>query len=173
MKLLIRNLARSTTEVKLRAMFESHGAVQSCTLIMDKETGSSKGFGYIEMPKQGDAKAAMKTLNGKDVEGSKIRVKKRAVKTEHREPSSQMTKLTTKDPLHGVTLNRVVSQLVEKYGWEEMGRRIAIKCFISNPSIASSLKFLRKTPWARRKIEALYLQTKWPADNIWPLPQED
>lgn len=76
MKLLIRNLSRTTTEVELRAMFEACGTVQSCTLVIDKETGSSKGFGFVEMPKQGDAKAAMKTLNGKDVAGSKIRVKK-------------------------------------------------------------------------------------------------
>ena len=80
MKLLIRNLARSTTEEQLRAMFESHGAVQSCNLVMDKDTGSSKGFGFVEMPKPGDAKAAMKTLNGTDVDGSKIRVKKAEAK---------------------------------------------------------------------------------------------
>lgn len=76
MKLLIRNLARSTTEEELQAMFEAHGTVQSCTLVMDKKTGGSKGFGFVEMPKQGDAKAAMKTLNGKDVAGNSIRVKK-------------------------------------------------------------------------------------------------
>lgn len=76
MKLLIRNLARSTTEAELRTMFEAHGTVQSCTLVMDKETGNSKGFGFIEMPRQGDAKAAMKNLNGKDVAGNRIRVKK-------------------------------------------------------------------------------------------------
>jgi RNA recognition motif-containing protein len=76
MKLLIRNLARSTTEAELREMFEAHGTVQSCTLVMDKQTGGSKGFGFVEMPKQGDAKAAMKTLNGKDVAGNNIRVKK-------------------------------------------------------------------------------------------------
>jgi RNA recognition motif-containing protein len=76
MKLLIRNLARSTTEAELRAMFEAHGTVQSCTLIIDKKTATSKGFGFVEMPKQGDAKAAMKTLNGKDVAGNRIRVKK-------------------------------------------------------------------------------------------------
>lgn len=76
MKLLVRNLARATTEAELRAMFEAHGVVQSCTLVMDKKTGSSKGFGFIEMPRPGDAKAAMKNLNGKDVAGSKIRVKK-------------------------------------------------------------------------------------------------
>ncbi len=57
-------------------MFEAHGTVQSCTLIMDKVTGKSKGFGFIEMPRPGDAKAAMKNLNGKDINGSKIRVKK-------------------------------------------------------------------------------------------------
>jgi len=76
MKLLIRNLARTTTEAELRVMFEAHGAVQFCNLVMDKQTGNSKGFGFVEMPKAGDAKAALKTLNGKDVAGSKIRVKK-------------------------------------------------------------------------------------------------
>ena len=63
------------------------------------------------------------------------------------------------DPLHGVTLQMVVTQLVEKYGWEELGRRIDIKCFTNDPSINSSLKFLRKTEWARKKVEALYLNT--------------
>jgi len=76
MKLLIRNLARSTTEADLRELFESYGRVQSCTLIMDQKTGGSKGFGFIEMPKPGDAKAAMKNLNGKEIAGNKIRVKK-------------------------------------------------------------------------------------------------
>ena len=76
MKLLIRNLARATTEPELRAMFEQHGTVQSCTLVMDNDTGISKGFGFVEMPKQGEAKAAMKLLNSLDVDGSKIRVKK-------------------------------------------------------------------------------------------------
>jgi len=76
MKLLIRNLARTTTEAELRAMFEAHGTVQSCTLVIDKKTGNSKGFGFVEMPKPGEAKAAVITLNGKDVAGNKIRVKK-------------------------------------------------------------------------------------------------
>lgn len=76
MKLLIRNLARTTTETELRAMFAAHGMVQSCNLVIDKDTGSSKGFGFVEMPRAGEAKAAMKNLNGKDVAGSKIRVKK-------------------------------------------------------------------------------------------------
>lgn len=76
MKLLIRNLARTTTEEELRAMFEAQGTVQSCTLVMDKETGTSKGFGFVEMPKPGEAKVAVNTLNGKDVAGNKIRVKK-------------------------------------------------------------------------------------------------
>ncbi|MGR9012155.1 MAG: RNA recognition motif domain-containing protein [Gammaproteobacteria bacterium] len=76
MKLLIRNLARTTTEEELRAMFSAHGTVQSCSLVMDKETGNSKGFGFVEMPKQGEAKAAINILNGQDVAGNKIRVKK-------------------------------------------------------------------------------------------------
>lgn len=57
-------------------MFQAHGAVQSCTLVMDKDTNSSKGFGFVEMPKPGEAKAAIKLLNGQDINGSKIRVKK-------------------------------------------------------------------------------------------------
>ena len=76
MKLLIRNLARTTTEAELRKMFEAHGPVQSCSLIMDKQTGKSKGFAFIEMPSPGNAKAAVKSLNGKDVAGNIIRVKK-------------------------------------------------------------------------------------------------
>lgn len=76
MKLLVRNLARSTTEAELRALFEAHGAVQSCTVVLDKETGESKGFGFVEMPRPGDAKAATKTLNNMTVAGNVIRVKK-------------------------------------------------------------------------------------------------
>lgn len=73
--------------------------------------------------------------------------------------------MTNKDPLHGITLKTIVTKLVEEYGFEELGRRIKINCFISEPSINSSLKFLRKTPWAREKVEALYLKTSWPEDQ--------
>jgi RNA recognition motif-containing protein len=76
MKLLIRNLARTTTEAELRELFEAYGIVQSCSLVIDKKSGGSKGFGFVEMPRPGDAKAAMKNLNGTDVAGNKIRVKK-------------------------------------------------------------------------------------------------
>lgn len=76
MKLLIRNLPRTTTETELRNLFTEYGTVQSCTLVMDKESHSSKGFGFVEMPKQGEAKAAMKLLNGQMLAGNKIRVKK-------------------------------------------------------------------------------------------------
>ncbi|MDH5232207.1 MAG: RNA-binding protein [Gammaproteobacteria bacterium] len=76
MKLIIRNLSRSTTESELKAMFEVYGVVQSCNLVLDKETGESKGFAFVEMPKPGDAKAATKNLNGSELAGSKIRVKK-------------------------------------------------------------------------------------------------
>ncbi|MBW8189483.1 VF530 family protein [Neiella marina] len=65
------------------------------------------------------------------------------------------------DPLHGVTLKKIVTQLVEHYGWQELGERIRINCFTKDPSINSSLKFLRKTPWAREKVEALFLRTNW------------
>ena len=74
--------------------------------------------------------------------------------------TEQKDKIRKQDPLHGITLKMIVTQLEEKYGWEELGRRIKIKCFTNDPSINSSLKFLRKTPWAREKVEALYLQEK-------------
>lgn len=61
------------------------------------------------------------------------------------------------DPLHGKTLEMIVTHLVDMYGWEELGNRIRVNCFRENPSIKSSLKFLRKTPWARTKVEELYL----------------
>jgi uncharacterized protein (DUF2132 family) len=60
------------------------------------------------------------------------------------------------DPLHGVTLKMMLERLVDYLGWEEMSRRIGIRCFANDPSIGSSLKFLRKTPWARNKVEELY-----------------
>lgn len=65
---------------------------------------------------------------------------------------------SSKDPLHGKTLESVVSHLVEHFGWEELGNIIPINCFRSNPSIKSSLTFLRKTPWARKKVEELYIE---------------
>lgn len=63
-----------------------------------------------------------------------------------------------KNPLHGITLERMLNELVEAMGWERMGRRVRIACFTSDPSVSSSLKFLRRTPWAREKVEALYLE---------------
>ena len=84
-----------------------------------------------------------------------------------------MTKPRMQDPLHGITLQMMVTRLVEKYGWEELGRQIKIKCFTNDPSISSSLKFLRRTPWARQQVETLYLTTRWPADSIWPAPSDD
>ncbi len=68
------------------------------------------------------------------------------------------------DPLHGITLEKILKDLVEQYGWDELGKRIDINCFIINPSIKSSLKFLRRTPWARDKVEALYLEKYFATD---------
>jgi len=62
-----------------------------------------------------------------------------------------------RNPLHGVTLEAMLTTLVATYGWDELGERIALRCFTHKPSIASSLKVLRKTPWAREKVESLYL----------------
>lgn len=64
------------------------------------------------------------------------------------------------NPLHGITLQQIVDSLVEHYGWDELGQRINIKCFNKEPSVKSSLKFLRKTPWAREKVENLYIRTE-------------
>jgi uncharacterized protein (DUF2132 family) len=64
-----------------------------------------------------------------------------------------------KDPLHGITLEMIVTRLVDQYGWEDLGRRIPIRCFTNNPSIKSSLTFLRRTPWARKKVEDVYLMS--------------
>jgi len=66
-----------------------------------------------------------------------------------------------KDPLHGVTLEAIVTRLAEHYGWEELGRRIAIRCFTHDPSVKSSLTFLRRTPWARQKVEQLYVRARF------------
>ena len=76
MKLLIRNLTAAITEAELKVLFEAHGKVQSCNLVLDKVTGKSKGFGFGEMPHGGEAKAAMKQLNGTKIGFNKIRVKK-------------------------------------------------------------------------------------------------
>ena len=62
-----------------------------------------------------------------------------------------------KNPLHGKTLENIITELVDAYGWEDLGSRINIRCFTEDPSIKSSLTFLRKTPWARAKVESLYL----------------
>jgi uncharacterized protein (DUF2132 family) len=66
---------------------------------------------------------------------------------------------SSKDPLHGVTLEMILNHLVERLGWQQMGRAVDIRCFNYNPSIKSSLQFLRRTPWARKKVEELYLQS--------------
>ncbi len=71
-----------------------------------------------------------------------------------------MSEQQANNPLHNITLEKIVNSLVEHYGWEQLGERVAIRCFTSEPSIKSSLKFLRKTPWAREKVEALYITTQ-------------
>lgn len=91
-----------------------------------------------------------------------------------------MSKPQNKTPLEGITLEMILTRLVEQYGWYRLGKNIDINCFTKTPSIKSSLKFLRKTPWAREKVEALYLKTKFSskvlkkekgsdgtAENVW------
>ena len=76
-----------------------------------------------------------------------------------------MTTPQKNNPLHAITLEALLTQLVAHYGWEELGRRIDVRCFNYDPSIPSSLKFLRKTPWARAKVEQLFLHTDFPAKS--------
>ena len=76
-----------------------------------------------------------------------------------------MTEANTTDPLHGMTLEAILKKLVNKYGWDGLAKRIDINCFKSDPSINSSLKFLRKTPWARKEVEDLFASSKfWTRD---------
>ncbi|MDE8755917.1 VF530 family protein [Pectobacterium polaris] len=81
-----------------------------------------------------------------------------------------MTTHTSKDPLHGVTLEMQVNALVARFGWVELGKLININCFKSDPSVKSSLKFLRRTPWARAEVEALYLDS---LDGSAPVKPDD
>ena len=69
-----------------------------------------------------------------------------------------MSQQQPNNPLHGITLKKIVESLVEHYGWDELGERIPIRSFTNNPSVKSSLKFLRRTPWARKQVEELYLE---------------
>ena len=71
-----------------------------------------------------------------------------------------MTNEQPNNPLHGITLEMMLTSLVNRFGWEELGQRIAIKCFTNDPSLKSSLTFLRRTPWARKKVEDLYLSSQ-------------
>ena len=100
MKLLVRNLDRTTTEEEVRTLFEAYGKVQSCSLVLDGETGISKGFGFVEMPRPGDAKAAAKNLNGIQLGGNRIRVKKaekKQVAAKKAEPKENNIKAVTQD----------------------------------------------------------------------------
>ena len=86
-------------------------------------------------------------------------------------------KAQPKNPLHGLTLEAIVKNLEAYYGWEELGQRIPVRCFTHDPSVNSSLKFLRKTPWAREKVEGLYLfmlreKKRYESRSFSPLPEK-
>jgi uncharacterized protein (DUF2132 family) len=85
-----------------------------------------------------------------------------AVPSNHAAAATPVDRSQPNDPLHGITLEAILNTLVAEYGWEELGDRIRINCFVSDPSVKSSLKFLRRTPWARKKVEALYVATLRP-----------
>ena len=79
-----------------------------------------------------------------------------------------MSNPQTNNPLHGITLAMIIKRLVEHYGWQKLGDKIPIACFTNNPTINSSLKLLRRAPWARKKVETLYLRTRFRK----PLPED-
>lgn len=85
--------------------------------------------------------------------------------------ANRMTNEKNKDPLHGITLKMMLTELQSQFGWEGLGQKIKIKCFTHDPSISSSLKFLRRTPWAREKVEALYLRENAQLSSIWQQAQ--
>jgi len=116
MKLLVRNLAVATTEDKLLSLFSEYGKVQSCNLVLDAKTGKSKGFGFVEMPKPGEAKAAVKSLNGFKLAGNIIRVKK--AETKQSEPevaekkaASVQFKQAPKAPVEKVISDEVTEEV--------------------------------------------------------------
>lgn len=117
MKLLVRNLARSTTEQELASFFEVFGRVQSCDLVLDQATGKSKGFAFVEMPKVGEAKVAIKKLNNREIAGNKIRVKKAESKVE------QETNHKPEDePANSAAVEAVASaenNEPKKFSWEK------------------------------------------------------
>ncbi len=76
-----------------------------------------------------------------------------------------MSEKQVNNPLHGITLEQIVNSLVDHYGWNELGKRINIRCFTNDPSVKSSLKFLRKTPWARTRVEELFIATQKKTDK--------
>ncbi len=88
MKLLVRNLSRNLSEAELLSLFEAEGTVQSCSLVLDAVTGRSKGFGFVEMPKPGEAKRAIKALNGKEIDSIRLRVKKAEEKPAQQAPEN-------------------------------------------------------------------------------------
>ena len=99
MKLLVRNLAKATTEEKLLTLFKEHGSIQSCNLVLDKDTGASKGFAFVEMPKVGEAKAAIKQLNGYKLAGNLIRVKKAESKKDEEQVKRPTAEVKKEQPL--------------------------------------------------------------------------
>ncbi|MEI6898111.1 MAG: RNA-binding protein [Psychromonas sp.] len=124
MKLLVRNLAVTTTEEKLISLFAEHGKVQSCNLVLDNKTGKSKGFGFIEMPKSGEAKTAMKNLNGFKLAGNIIRVKKAEAKVETKETENvsvekKVTSVQFKQAVKATPLKSTPAETLEKVATDE------------------------------------------------------
>lgn len=85
----------------------------------------------------------------------------------------RMANENNQDPLHGITLKIMVTELQSQLGWERLGQKIKIKCFTHEPSISSSLKFLRRTPWAREKVEALYVRENVQLSSVWKQAQKN
>jgi hypothetical protein len=110
----------------------------------------------VEFPAHTRATIVMPELDKKSLSAQNIRLDATSAKSS---PHDFMASPAShpRDPLHGITLENILNQLVQKHGWSEMGRRIPVRCFQFNPSVKSSLTFLRKTPWARKKVEDWFI----------------
>ncbi len=158
MKIIVLNLTRDTKEGQLVKLFRAYGKIESCHIVLDEETGVSKGFGFVEIKNDSDGEKAIAALNGTNLGNNKIRVKVADLTVENVTKPKKKVKPQSDNPLHGIPLKDLLEKLVEVYGWERLSKLISINCFKNDPSIKSSLTFLRKTAWAREKVEELYIQ---------------
>lgn len=151
MKLLVRNIARTVKAEELKVLFEKFGTVQSCTIVKDKDTGISKGFGFVEIPNPGQSKAAMKSLNGTVFSGSMLRVKK-AISAEERSANEakvaekKSAKAEAKEEAQKAEAEQKAARQEEKFEAEETA---AIKTFTSKTKSYGKNKGVNSHIWKK------------------------